>query len=80
MKVILQDFAPSRSTFTLTIGTGNAAFRLDDGSLDIDAIGGILIQTADRISGFTANPGDVHELLIRDINGNQIGSAIIEEA
>ena len=67
------------STFTLTFNTGNAAFRDDDDNLIVDSIRDILTQTWTRLDGFAVDPGAKHELLIRDINGNQIGSAFIEE-
>lgn len=67
------------SHFSLYIATDNAAFRDEDESLMPEAIMSILADVAHRIDGFTAAPGESHELLIRDINGNQIGSAFIEE-
>lgn len=67
------------SHFSLYIATDNAAFRDDNESLITEAIMGILADVAHRIDGFTADPGESHEFLIRDGNGNQVGSAFIEE-
>lgn len=67
------------SHFSLYITTDNAAFRDEEETLMPEAIMGILADVAHRIDGFVTRPGESHELLIRDINGNQIGSAFIEE-
>lgn len=67
------------SHFSLYISTDNAAFRDDNEALTTEAIMGILADVAHRIDGFTADPGESHEFLIRDSNGNQVGSAFIEE-
>ena len=67
------------SHFSLYIATDNAAFRDDNEALTTEAIQGILADLAHRIDGFIAEPGESHEFLIRDINGNQVGSAFIEE-
>lgn len=66
------------SRFTLTFNTNNAAFRDEEGGLVVEAIRDLLASTSDRMDGFTPFLG-MHEFLIRDINGNQIGSAIVEE-
>lgn len=67
------------SHFTIYVSTDNAAFRDEDDNLIVEAVQGILDDVTNRIDGFTAAPGESHEFLIRDGNGNQIGSAFIEE-
>jgi hypothetical protein len=71
--------ATNTSTFTLTFDTGNAAFRDDDDNLIVDAVRDILTKTWTRLDGFVVEPGAKQELLIWDVNGNRIGSAVIEE-
>lgn len=66
------------SRFTLTFDTDNSVFRDDDDGLVMESICDILYATAGRVEGFVAFKGK-HEFLIREVNGNQIGSAFIEE-
>ena len=69
------------STFTLTFSTDNAAFRQDDESLDLTAVAAMLQQVADRVADRTppSQNAAITEVYVRDLNGNRVGSFIIEE-
>ena len=69
------------STFTLTFTTDNAAFRSDDESLDLTAVAAMLQQVADRVATRTppSQTPMMTEVYLNDLNGNRVGSFIIEE-
>jgi hypothetical protein len=69
------------STFTVTFNTDNAAFRQDDESLDLLAVAAMLQQIADRVADRTppSQTPAMTEVYVNDLNGNRVGSFIIEE-
>lgn len=58
--------------------TDNAAFRLDDGSLDVDAVAALISGAADRLCG-SIQPGSSRTCNLRDVNGNSVGYISFEE-
>lgn len=65
--------------FILEMETGNAAFRREDESLDIDSMRGTLHAAIEQIF----QPGSPYpaklEICIRDENGNSVGTMTLEE-
>lgn len=66
------------SSITLSFKTDNAAFRFDD-DLDKAAVLEFMRKAMQRLNDRDIAPGETTEFLLRDMNGNQVGSLIVEE-
>lgn len=66
------------SSITLSFKTDNAAFRFAD-DLDKAAVLEFMRKAMQRLNDRDIAPGDTTEFLLRDMNGNQVGSLIVEE-
>lgn len=58
---------------TIAFKVGNAAFRLDDGTLDEVAVGAKIVEVGTKI----ANGARYGSII--DINGNKVGEFSVEE-
>lgn len=66
------------SAFTVTFCTDNAAFGGDDGGDDGSLeVSRILRELAEKIEDYGLIEGEV--LRIKDINGNRVGFAVLQE-
>jgi hypothetical protein len=67
-------------TVKFEIETGNAAFRLDDETLDIQSLETTIVKAISRISWADLDGDSTLEIPILDLNGNRVGSLVVEES
>mgnify|MGYP007086250428 CR=1 FL=1 len=65
---------------SLNMVTDNAAFRHGDESLNVCALQEALLSAVERLTGAEVAAGEHLEVLIRDVNGNTVGSLYIDES
>lgn len=63
----------------MRFNTDNAAFRLDDGSLDVNAVSQLIQEAATRLCRSTPELGASRTCHLRDVNGNGVGYITFEE-
>ena len=68
------------TSFVLQFDTSNTAYRSDSGNLEKYALKGTVMEMLERVSEIRIDTGDVLEVPVRDINGNTVGTLMIDES